>query len=93
MAAMRASETTEDHATLALRALGGTRAEPRRALRLLDTTGLTPADLRSRVNDPVVLVAALGFLQAHQPDLIECADGIGVTPERLIAAHEALAGA
>lgn len=88
---MRANDTTEDHATLALRALAWTLAEPRRALRLLDLTGLTPAELRSRAGDPAVLVAALGFLQAHQPDLIECASGIGVSPDRLIAAHEALA--
>ena len=88
---MRCPETNADNATLALQALVWTLAEPRRAMRLLDTTGLSPADLRSRANDPVVLAAALGFLQAHQPDLIECADGLGVRPERLIAAHEALA--
>lgn len=89
---MRATQPVEDHATLALRVLGWTLEEPRRARRLLDTTGLTPADLRSRAGDSSVLAAALAFLQAHQPDLIACADALGVTPERLITAHEGLSG-
>ena len=88
---MRAAETNEDANTLALRAMVWTLAEPQRAIRLLDTTGLTPADLRHRAGEPAVLAAVLGFLQAHQPDLVACAEGLGTTPERLIAAQEALA--
>jgi hypothetical protein len=42
---------------LALRALGWTLVDSGRALRLLDVTGLTPADLRSRASDPAVLTA------------------------------------
>jgi hypothetical protein len=87
---MRARETNEDAAALALRALVWTLAEPDRAMRLLDMTGLTPADLRARASEPAVLAAALGFLEAYEPDLIACATGLGVTPEAIVAARHAL---
>jgi adenine/guanine phosphoribosyltransferase-like PRPP-binding protein len=87
---MRAPETNHDPEALALRALVWTLAEPMRATRLLDVTGLTPADLRNRAGDPAVLAAALGFLEAHEPDLIACAEGLGVSPAAIVAAHGAL---
>lgn len=87
---MRAPETNDDAAALALRALAWTLAEPARAMRLLDLTGLAPADLRSRASDPAVLAAALGFLAAHEPDLLACAAELGVTPGAIVAAHQAL---
>lgn len=87
---MRASETNHDPAALALQALAWTLAEPTRATRLLDTTGLTPDDLRTRAGDPAVLSAVLGFLEAYEPDLIACADGLGVAPAAIVAAHGAL---
>lgn len=65
-------------------------AEPERALRLLDVTGLTPADLRSRASDPAVLSATLAFLEAHEPDLVACAGTLGVSPGALVDAHAAL---
>lgn len=76
---------------LALNALAWTLADADRARRLLDTTGLDPADLRARAADPAVLGAVLGFLQAHQPDLLACAEALEVRPERLVAAQEILA--
>ncbi len=75
---------------LALRALGWTLSDGDRAARLLALTGLTPDDLRARISEPSVLAATLGFLEAHEPDLIACADGIGVTPADLVAARRAL---
>jgi adenine/guanine phosphoribosyltransferase-like PRPP-binding protein len=87
---MRASETNHDPEALALQALVWTLAEPARATRLLDMTGLTPDDLRTRADDPAVLSAVLGFLEAYEPDLIACADGLGVTPAAIVAAHGAL---
>ena len=87
---MRARETNQDAGALALRALAWTLAEPGRAGRLLDVTGLTPADLRSRAADPVVLAAALGFLEAYEPDLIACAADLDVKPEALVAARHIL---
>lgn len=87
---MAAPDTSHDPAMLALRALAWTLAEPSRAMRLLDVTGLTPADLKASAGDPGTLAALLGFLEAHEPDLIACAEGVGVTPEALVAAHREL---
>jgi len=67
-----------------------TLAEPDRAGRLLDVTGLTPADLRGRAAEPAVLAAVLGFLEAYEPDLVACVAGLGVKPEAIVAARHAL---
>lgn len=87
---MPAPDTNHDPATLALRALVWTLAEPQRALRLLDVTGLSAADLKHSAGKRETLSALLGFLEAHEPDLVACAEGIGVTPSALVAAHRAL---
>ncbi len=76
--------------TLALQALVWTLAEPARASRLLDTTGLDPADLRASASAPATLTAVLGFLEGYEPDLIACAEGIGTTPAALVAVRERL---
>jgi len=89
---MRPDETNERPITLALAALGWVVSDPARAHRLIDTTGLDPADLRARAADPVLLGAVLGFLEAHEPDLIACAAALGCQPAELIAAHAALDG-
>lgn len=77
---------------LGLRALVWTLAEQDRAQRLLDVTGLDPADLRARAGEPAVLAAVLGFLEGHEPDLLACAEGLDVRPEALVAARAALDG-
>ncbi len=85
------TDTNDD--TLALKALVWTLAEPMRAMRLLDVTGLKPADLRDSAGSPATLVAALGFLEAHEPDLIACAAELGTTPQALVAARARLEAA
>lgn len=81
---------TNDEAALALRALAWTIAEPPRAARLLDLTGLDPAELRARAGEPAVLAATLVFLEAHEADLVACAEALEVTPGALVAARERL---
>ncbi len=83
-------QDTNDAETLALGALGWALAEPSRAQRLLALTGLTPEDLRDRIGDPSVLAAALGFLEAHEPDLIAAAAALGVPPAELVEARRRL---
>lgn len=83
-------EEGEEAEALALRALGWTLGEEARADRLLALTGLTPGDLRERIGDPVLLAATLGFLEAHEPDLLACADMLGLEPARLIEARRRL---
>lgn len=80
----------EDPQALAFRALAWTLAEPDRATRLIDVTGLAPEDLRERIDEPSVLAAVLGFLEAHEPDLIACATELEVKPEALVTARAAL---
>ena len=86
---MRPDQTNDDEA-LALGALGWTLSEDARAERLLALTGLTVAGLRERLEDRAFLAAVLRFLEAHEPDLVACADELGISPARLVAAREAL---
>ena len=82
--------TPDEAAALALQALAWTLSEEDRAQRLLDLTGLDPANLRARAGEPAVLASVLGFLEAHEPDLLQCADALEVRPEALVTARERL---
>ena len=77
---------------LALQALGWTLGDDSRAGRFLALTGLTPETLRRAVNEPATLAATLRFLEAHEPDLLACAEAIGVAPAALPAARRRLEG-
>jgi Protein of unknown function (DUF3572) len=79
-----------DPEALALSALAWTLAEEARAQRLLALTGLTASDLRERVGEPSVLAAVLFFLEAHEPDLVACADALAVDPAALAEARRRL---
>lgn len=79
-----------DPVALALHALAWTVAEQSRADRVLALTGLTGDDLRERATDPAVLAALLAFLEAHEPDLIACAEALEIAPSALVTAREAL---
>jgi hypothetical protein len=85
---MMPADTNDE--TLALQALVWILADSPRAMRLLDTTGLDPAALRESASAPATLVALLGFLEAHEPDLIACAEAIGTTPTALVCARQRL---
>jgi Protein of unknown function (DUF3572) len=80
----------DDPQALALSALAWTLGDDARAGRFLALTGLEPETLRAAAGAPATLDAVLGFLEAHQPDLIACAQSLGVAPERLVAARERL---
>lgn len=81
---------TNDAHTVALDALTFLLNNHLSADRFLGVTGLTPDDLRGRLNDPAVLAATLGYLEAHEPDLIACAAALGITPAALVAARAQL---
>lgn len=88
---MTLQETNRDNAaTLALAALGWTLGDSARAERLLALTGLTPDDLRARLDEPTLLAATLGFLEAHEPDLLACAEALDVRAETLVEARRSL---
>jgi Protein of unknown function (DUF3572) len=82
---MRETDTNrQDRAAIALQALAWTLADDSRAQRLLALTGLAGDDLRDRLTDPGLHEALFGFLQAHQPDLLACAEALGVSPANLL---------
>lgn len=80
----------EDPAALALAALGWLLAEPSRAQRFLDLTGLTPDSLRAQVAAPSLHRAVFEFLSAHEPDLVQAAEALAVAPEAFVQAQREL---
>ena len=75
---------------LALAALAATLGCERRAQRFIDLTGIGTDELRARAGEPALLAALLRFLEAHEPDLIEVAEAVGVKPELLVEARRQL---
>jgi hypothetical protein len=84
------NSAASDPTVLALAALAATLGDERRAHRFVDMTGIGTDELRARAAEPALLAALIGFLEAHEPDLIAVAEGVGATPEQLIAARRAL---
>jgi hypothetical protein len=88
---MRIQSTNKEEAEqLALAALSWTLSEAARAQRLLALTGLTPDELRSRLGERSLLAAILQFLEAHEPDLIACAEALETSPSALVEARRTL---
>jgi hypothetical protein len=81
---------TIDAEALALSALATTLTDERRARRFLDLSGIDTDELRSRAAEPELLAALLRFLEAHEPDLIDVAEAIGVSPLQLVDARQEL---
>ena len=77
---------------LALAALGWTLSDGARAERLLALTGLTPDDLRLNLGNRTFLADTLRFLEAHEPDLVACAEALELTPTALVDARRRLDG-
>ena len=94
---MRVADTNpqapHDPDILALMALGWILSDEDRAHRLLALTGLDAGDLRAQVGEPVQQAAILDFLCAHEPDLVACAEALGVPAATLSAAQAELNGA
>ena len=85
-------QTPNDPYALALSALAATLSDERRAQRFLDLTGIETGELRARASDPTLLVALIGFLEAHEPDLLAVSEDIGVKAEQLVAARRQIEG-
>jgi hypothetical protein len=86
---MTSAPPTDAHA-LALTALAATLTDERRARRFLDLTGIGTDELRRRASEPALLSAVIGFLEAHEPDLLSVSKQIGIKPEALSAARREL---
>jgi hypothetical protein len=81
-----------DPVAIALSALAATLVDDRRAQRFLALTGIGTDELRRRANDPSLLSAVIGFLEAHEPDLIAVAESVGIEPAALSQARRELEG-
>jgi hypothetical protein len=77
----------EDDETLALRLVGWIVADSARADRMLSLTGLEPESLRASLSDQSTLGALMDFVIGHEPDLLACAEDLGVSPAQLVAAR------
>lgn len=80
----------DDAVVIALGVLAWTLGETARADRLLALTGLDPDTLRQSAGQPELLAAVLRFLEGHEPDLVACAESLGVRPEALVRTRERL---
>ena len=83
-------EQTNDAEAVALGALCWTLSDDARADRLLALTGLTPETLRDRLGEPDLLAAVLRFLEAHEPDLLACAEHLRTSPLHLVESRRRL---
>ena len=83
-------QTPNDPLVIALAALAATLSDARRARRFIDLTGIGTDELRLRANDPVLLIALIAFLEAHEPDLLSVSQQIGVKADALTAARRQL---
>lgn len=81
---------TNHNLVLGLSALRWTLEDQARAERLLALTGLTPSSLRVGAGDARVLAAVIAFLEAHEPDLLACAEALDVAPAELVRAGAVL---
>ena len=84
------ANTPIDPEAIALAALAATLADPRRAQRFIDLTGIGTDELRATAGEPALLAALLRFLEAHEPDLVAIAEAIGAKPEDLVEARRQL---
>jgi hypothetical protein len=83
-------QTPNDPYALALAALAATLSDDRRAQRFIELTGIGTEELRRRAGEPRLLSALIGFLEAHEPDLVAVSEQIGVKPDALVAARRSL---
>jgi hypothetical protein len=79
-----------DPVALALAALAATLGRERRAQRFIDLTGIGTDELRRRAGEPSLLAALLRFLEAHEPDLLDVSEALGVKPLDLVEARRQL---
>jgi len=84
------TDPRRDSAALALAALAATLSDARRAQRFIDLTGIGTDELRARIGEPALLAAVIGFLEAHEPDLVAVAAELGVEPDVLVQARREL---
>ncbi len=75
---------------IAIGVLGWLVEDEDRILAFLQSTGLSPDNLREAAHDPGFLAAVLDHVMSDEAGLIACAGAIGEKPERIAAAWQRL---
>ena len=79
--------------TLALKALAFLAHSQEEIDRFVALSGVAPADLRARADEPEILAAVLDFLLADDTRVTGFCEEAGIDPRELHAARRALPGA
>lgn len=79
--------------TLALKALSYLAHSPEDLDRFVTLSGVAPADLRARADDPEILAAVLDFVLTDDGRVTGFCEDAGIDPRELHAARRALPGA
>ena len=79
--------------TLALKALAFLAHSPEEIDRFVTLSGVAPADLRERAEEPEILAAVLDFLLTDDTRVTAFCEEAGIDPRELHAARRALPGA
>jgi hypothetical protein len=82
----------EEAEQIAIGALGFLASDPERLGRFLAITGLGPENLRAAAREPGFLGQVLGHLAEDESLLMAFAANASESPDRVAAAHQALAG-
>lgn len=90
MPGLRKGVLPVDAERVAIDALTYLAGDPDRLSRFLALTGLGPDTLRAAASSPDFLASVLAHIVAHEPDLIACAEAIGVAPQAIVEAAERL---
>jgi hypothetical protein len=93
MAPKLPTQSRETAETLALQALGWIAADDDQLGRFLALTGIAPADLRHRLNDPTALAGVLDFLMGDEATLLAFCQDQEIAPEIIGLARRHLPGA
>ena len=72
---------------MALRLVGWIVSDVARADRMVALTGLSPDDLRDSLGERATLCALMDFVINHEPDLLACAEALGVKPAAIVEAR------
>lgn len=82
-------ETAE---TVALRALGWLAGDEDRMGAFLAISGVRPAEVRARAQEPEMMAAVLDFVLSEDGHVLAFAAAAGLAPEAVLAARAALPG-
>ena len=93
MAEKRGLLTIDAAEKLAIEALGWLAAEPEALGRFLALAGISPETLRAAASDPGFLSGVLDYFISDEASLVAFARHTEIPPERVVAAHRALARA